>query len=153
MENNNIKKHETSSVYEMDGRRFIINAFDPMTGNYLLMQVISFILPFGIGDALGKAVGTEGTSTLKIGSTGKMMGKEEFISFQKDVLSTIQEEYDSGNRSPVVRENGTYGVSDVTMQMLIKLLIASLAFNFKDFFEEIPSIEGLIGNSQIPVNM
>lgn len=139
-----IKKRETTSTYNMDGRVFEINSFDPMEGNYILSQILAFVMPFGVGDMLSSSVGSE-MKTLNLGTSGKMMSKADFISLQVDILKTVYEKYETGNKSPVVRENGTYGVADVTMTMLLKLLVASLAFNFKDFFAGAPLKEDIMG--------
>lgn len=137
------KKRETYTTYENDGRKFRINAFDPMSGNYILMQILTCVLPFGISDALKQqAPGSE--SAMKIAnSSNKMMSKQEFISLQTDILSTVEEILPSGNTSPVVRENGTYGVENVTSMLCLKLIIASLSFNYKDFFKELPSLDSI----------
>ena len=131
------KKRETTSTFEYEGRTFEINSYDPMVGNYILMQIISLVLPLGITAKLSEKLGAGS----ELGSTGKMMSKQEFVQFQVDILSTISEIKQSGHRAPVVRENGTYGIEDVTSIMCIKLIIASLAFNYKDFFKELPSLE------------
>lgn len=133
----NIYKRETTSTYNIGGRNFLINSFDPMEGNYILAQIITFVLPFGIGDMLKGSVGTE--MKTDIGTSGKMMSKKDFIDLQIDILKYVEEVFPTNEKSPVVRENGTYGVTDVTMNMLIKLLVATLAFNFKDFFDGIQS--------------
>lgn len=137
------KKRETYTTYENDGRKFKINAFDPMIGNYILMQILTCVLPFGISDAIKQqAPGSE--SAMKVAnSNNKMMSKQEFIALQTDILSTVEEVLPSGNTSPVVRENGTYGVEDVTSVLCLKLIIASLTFNYKDFFKELPSLDSL----------
>lgn len=141
MENLSAKKREASTTFEFDERTFKINSYDPMTGNYILAQIVQFILPLGVGDMLGAQMG--GTEK-KLGVSGQMMSKKDFIQLQTDILCTVEEVYNSGNTSPVVRENGTYGVADVTSLMCIKLIVASLAFNFKDFFVELPSLEKFI---------
>ena len=137
------KKRETYTTYENEGRKFKINSFDPMTGNYILMQILTCVLPFGISDVLKQQIpGSEiAMKTVNIG--GKMMSKQDFIALQTDILSTVEEILPSGNTSPVVRENGTYGVEDVTSILCLKLIIASLAFNYKDFFKELPSLDSL----------
>lgn len=137
-----VKKRETSSEFEYEGRNFIINAYDPLTGNYILMQILTQVLPMGLGDALKKEAGSE-VNLPKADSGVKLMSKQEFIELQKDILSTVYEKFESGNKSPVIRENGTYGVSDLSMGLTINLLVASLAFNFKDFFEGVPSPENI----------
>lgn len=131
----NIKKRETTSIFELDGRKFEINSFDPMEGNYILSQIITFVLPFGLSDILSSNVG--GTEKA-VGKSGTVMSKKDFINLQIDILKTVNEIYETGNKSPVVRENGTYGVADVSMNLLLQLLIASLAFNFKSFFVDGP---------------
>lgn len=140
----NISRRETTSTYNMGGRNFLINSFDPMEGNYILAQILTFVLPFGIGDMLKSSMGTEMKSD--IGSTGKMMNKKDFINLQIDILKNVEEIFPTGEKSPVVRENETYGISDVTMGMLIKLIVAALAFNFKDFFDGIQSEDSTMGN-------
>lgn len=135
------KKRETYTTYETDGRKFKINAFDPMSGNYILMQILTCVLPLGISDALKQQVpGSE--SAMKIANNNnKMISKQDFISLQTDILSTVEEYLRGGNTSPVVRENGTYGVDDVSSILCLKLIIASLTFNYKDFFKELPSLD------------
>ena len=137
------KKRETYTTYENEGRKFKINSFDPMSGNYILMQILTCVLPFGISDALNQQVPGSETAMKAANISGKMMSKHDFISLQTDILSTVEEILPSGNTSPVVRENGTYGVEDVTSILCLKLIIASLAFNYKDFFKELPSLDSL----------
>lgn len=132
----NIKKRETTSIFELDGRKFEINSFDPMEGNYILSQIITFVMPFGLSDLFSSNIG--GTEKTAVGKSGTMMGKKDFINLQIDILKTVNEIYETGNKSPVVRENGTYGIADVSMNLLLQLLIASLAFNFKSFFVDGP---------------
>ena len=145
MENFNFspKKRETYTTYENEGRKFKINSFDPMSGNYILMQILTCVLPFGISDALKQQVPGSETAMKASNIGGKMMSKQDFIDLQTDILSTVEEILPSGNTSPVVRENGTYGVEDVTSILCLKLIIASLTFNYKDFFKELPSLDSL----------
>ena len=144
---NNFEKRVTDSIYEDNGRKFKLGSYDPIEGNYILSQVLSFVLPFGIGDALFSAV--EEGSEFKV-SNGKRqtnmpkMSKEDFTSLMRDILMTVEEIYDGGTSSPVVRDNGTYGIDNFTMSLAIKLVIASLAFNFKSFFSEVPLAKELI---------
>ena len=137
------KKRETYTTYENDGRKFKINAFDPMSGNYILMQILTCVLPFGISDAIKQQAPGSETAMKVANSNNKMMSKQEFIALQTDILSTVEEVLPSGNTSPVVRENGTYGVEDVSSVLCLKLIIASLTFNYKDFFKELPSLDSL----------
>lgn len=134
---NNFEKRETYTTTTIDGREFIINAYDPMIGNYLLMQIITFVLPLGLGNMISNQIKGSEKILSKV-ENKPMMTKDDFISFQTDVLSTVYERYASGEKSPVVRENGTYGIENVTMNLCLRLIISSLAFNFKDFFEGVP---------------
>lgn len=136
-----MNKRETVSTFNLNGREFEINAYDPMEGNYILAQILAFVLPFGIGDMLSASVGTEKQNIVP--TSGKMMSKQDFMSLQIDILKTVKEVYSTGEKSPVVRENGTYGVEDVTSILCLKLIIASLTFNYKDFFKELPSLDSI----------
>lgn len=145
---NNFEKRVTDSIYEDNGRKFKLGSYDPIEGNYILSQVISFVLPFGIGDALFSSLEGEGSEVkLSKGKTqmnAPKMPKEDFMDLVRSILMTISEVYEGGSESPVVRENGTYGVADVSMALVVKLVIASLAFNFRDFFAEVPLAKELI---------
>ena len=127
---NSFKKRETTSIFDYEDRKFEIGSFDPMEGNYILMQILMFTLPFGISDALNEKFGTNNKTE------HKTISKEDFIQLQTDILSNVNEILYTGEKTPVVRPNRTYGISDVSMMLIIKLIIATLAFNFKDFFKE-----------------
>ena len=131
---NNIKKRETFSETVIDDRKFVIESFDPLLGNYILMKILTFILPMGLDSQLKNKV--KGSERILNNSQRKEMSKADFIDLQRDILSTVYEKYDSGERSPVVRENGTYGIMDISAKLCLHLIIASLAFNFNDFFED-----------------
>lgn len=140
------QKRTTFDYYEEDGRKFKLNAFDPLEGNYILSQVLTFAMPMGLSSmisiALGEQIGTEGIIP-DIGISGQKMSKRDFIDLQRDILKTIEEVYPSGETSPVIRENGTFGVENLSMKLSLNLIIASVAYNFKDFFGDVPSIDSL----------
>lgn len=140
----NIKKRVTEDTIEIEGRTFKLKSFDPLIGNYILLKLITMILPFGIGDMIKKNIG-EGTEMIPESSStsAKQMSKEEFIEFQRDILKHVFEIL-PGDTVPVVRENNTYGIQNFTMTIAISLLVAEVAFNFNDFFKEDSSILGLI---------
>ena len=94
------------------------------------MQILMFTLPFGISDSLNEKFGINNKTEQKT------ISKEDFIQLQTDILSNVNEILYTGEKTPVVRQNRTYGISDVSMMLIIKLIIATLAFNFKDFFKE-----------------
>ena len=52
-------KRKTEDIYEVRGRTFVIKKFDPMIGNYILMQIMTMTLPFGLSSMISKAVGAD----------------------------------------------------------------------------------------------
>ena len=141
---NDLKKRITEDKIEIDGRTFKLTSFDPLIGNYILLKLFTMILPFGVGDALKKQMG-EGTEKIpdSTSSNAKMMSKEEFIDFQRDILKHTFEIL-PGDTVPVVRDNNTYGIQNFNMTIALNLLIAEVAFNFNDFFSESGSILDII---------
>lgn len=142
MEIPKISKRVTSDEVEIEGRTFKLKSFDPLLGNYILMKLFTFTLPFGISDMLKSKMGggTEAQAD-NIAVDAPMMPKAEFLELQRDILSHVEEVL-HGGLAPVVRPNGTYGISDFTMKIALQLLIAVIAFNFNDFFGDLPSVEG-----------
>lgn len=125
----NISKRQNSKLIDINERTFKINKFDPLMGNYILLQLVQFVLPFGISDKFGvpEAI-TSSVSRVN-------MSKKDFLELQRDILSVCSEVLPAGD-TPVVREDGTYGIIDFTSQIAIQLLIATVTFNFSDFFGE-----------------
>lgn len=129
----NVKKRVTEDTMKIGDRTFKLHSFDPLLGNYILLKLFTMVLPFGIGDMIKGAIG-KGTEKIPTSSSdAQPMGKADFLEMQKDILSHVTEVL-QGGESPVVRENGTYGISDFTMSIALQLLIAAIAFNFNDFF-------------------
>lgn len=123
-----MEKRKTFDTYEFGDRKFILTKFDPLLGNYILMQVMSYVMPFGISGVFSNQVGMESMPTAK-------MSKNDFIELQKDILSGVYEQL-PGNRAPIFNDNGSYGINDVSMKLIVELLLAELVFNFQDFFED-----------------
>lgn len=132
-----MEKRKTEDIYEVDGRKFILKKFDPLTGNYIMMQILSVALPFGIGQKLKAMIG----DNFELGTS--KMSKEEFIGLQKDILGFVSEKLE-GNNAPIINDNGSYGVMDFTMSLSIQLIVAELAFNFVDFFDVSQFASGII---------
>lgn len=130
----NLKKRVTEDRIEIEGRKFKLTSFDPLLGNYILFKLFTSVMPFGIGGMLNKNI--EGTEKVPTDTSSvPPMSKQDFLELQRDVLSFVYEELPAGP-TPVVRENGTYGIMNFTMSIAMQLLIAELSFNFDDFFEE-----------------
>ena len=127
-----MEKRKVEDIYEIGGRKFVLKKFDPMLGNYILLQLFTMTLPFGLSDKINQALDASG----QIGNNSRMISKEEFMSLQKDILSYVYERLE-GRDAPLINNNGSYGVSDITMGILFQLLIAEIAFNFTDFFGDL----------------
>lgn len=125
----NISKRQNSKLIDINERTFKINKFDPLMGNYILLQLVQFILPFGISDKVGVP------EALAESVNRVNMSKKDFLELQRDILSVCFEALPAGD-APVVREDGTYGIIDFNSQIAIQLLIATVTFNFSDFFGE-----------------
>lgn len=129
-----VKKRVVEDELKIGERTFKLRAFDPLLGNYILTKLLTAVLPMGLGKFLKKELDAEVIPLAETPST-PMMSKKEFLELQRDILSHCDEILDAGP-SPVVRENGTYGIQNFTMAISLQLLIASIAFNFSGFFEE-----------------
>ena len=126
-----MKERKTQDFYEVNGRTFILKKFDPMIGNYILLQILTMTLPFGLSDKISEAVGSE----IGKGSNCRNIDKKEFISLQRDILSFVFEKL-PGNTPCVINDNGSYGINDFDMILCFQLIVAEIAFNFSDFFGE-----------------
>ena len=138
MENSNVqeafasvKKRKIEDTIVLDGRRFRLHKFDPLIGNYILMQIVTMVLPMGLGKILNNELGTE--MLPDVGGDAKRISKQEFVELQRDILGSVYEELPAGE-TPVVRENGTYGVENLSGVIAFQLIVACLAFNYRDFF-------------------
>lgn len=124
----NISKRQNSKLIDIEDRTFKIEKFDPLMGNYILLQLVQFVLPFGLSDKVG--IPDKLTSSV----SRVNMNKNDFLELQRDVLSVCSEVLPAGD-APVVREDGSYGIIDFTSAISIQLLIGAIAFNFSDFFD------------------
>lgn len=124
-----IRKNEKE--IKIGERTFLVKKFDPMTGNYILMKIMTMVLPFGMGGALSGALGDANALS---SATGKM-SKVEFMELQTEILQCCFEVL-PGNTTPVLHANGSYGVVDFDMTTCLQVLIGALVFNFEGFFSE-----------------
>ena len=90
---------------------------------------------------LSSAVGSE---IPKNNVSSKQLSKAEFIELQKDILGSVFESLPAGE-TPVIRPNGTYGISEIKGSSIIQLIVAELAFNYTDFFAE--GLSSFLGTS------
>lgn len=136
-----LRKRVVDDMLTIDDRTFQIRKFDPLLGNFIVMKLLTCVIPFGLGDIIGKKVPGFSEAVSEMGSQ-VMMSKAEFLDLQRDILKHAVEIL-PGDKAPVVREDGTYGIMNFTQKICIELLIAILAFNFSDFFVGKESKDGL----------
>ena len=136
----NISKRQNSKLIDINERTFKINKFDPLMGNYILLQLVQFVLPFGISDKVGLPDALL-NSVSRVG-----MSKKDFLELQRDILSVCSEVLPAGD-APVVREDGTYGIIDFNSQIAMQLLIVTITFNYSDFFGE-NGLSSLLDNTK-----
>lgn len=129
MSENLPKKRERKKTVDIKDRTFEFKDFDPILGNYILVKLLTLVMPMGIGNAIGDKLGIE------VGKSGVAIDKEGFMDLQADILKHCFEIL-PGNKTPVMREDGTYGTSDISSMLCIKLLIGCVVYNFSDFFED-----------------
>lgn len=128
----NIKKRVTEDEYKLGDRTFILEKYNPLTGNYLLFKVFTSLLPLGLDKLISKNIPGSGAMD---NLTRQPMSKVEFVELQQDILSSVYERLPAG-RTPVIRQDGTFGCNPLTSPETIQLMIATLAFNFADFFAD-----------------
>lgn len=127
---------QTEKIVEIQGRKFIIRAFDAFTGAYIAFTLMEKVMPMGLEEKVTKTLQAEGTNPdLMLPQSRALMTKGEFYSFVRDCLSVVSEDLKAGPR-PVLNKNGSWGVDDLehnTMLVLL-LVINALTFNITDFF-------------------
>lgn len=132
-----VQKRKVEDIIEFGNRKFRMRMFDPLEGNYILTQLLSFALPFAPNmfsgfNEYGTEVKRNNEEAQQTPQQKPMMPKREFIELQKDILSYCFEMLPSGD-VPVIRDNGTYGVK-VDQGIVMQLIMACIAYNFTNFF-------------------
>lgn len=119
-------KRETGKIIELQGRKFKIEKIDALTGSYIAFTLAEKFLPMGLEGQAGLANMPQGRS---------LMSKQEFVDLQKDCLSVVSEILPAGAR-PLLNENGSWGVMDISRdtRLVILLTVHALAFNIAGFF-------------------
>lgn len=118
-----VRKRETKKEIEIDNRIFVLTKYNPMIGNYILYKIVSSALPFNITEKLGFEISPKNSMT-----------KEEFLDLERDILKTCYEKLPAGEQ-PVLIDDNNFGISNFDIFTCLKLVIASLVFNFENFFD------------------
>jgi hypothetical protein len=120
-------KRETQKDFEFEGRHWIINKFDAMTGSYVAYRLMAEVLPMGIAAKVG----------IPMPMGGKIMSKTDFFELQRDCLMACAENLSAGH-IPVMNEEGNFGVvgleNDAKTVMILTIQV--LTWNMADFFDE-----------------
>ena len=128
-------KRETKKIVEIQGRKFEIRSFDAFTGSYIAFTLMEKMLPMGMEAKVMNAVKADGGDAAVSLPSRALMSKGEFIAFQRDVLSVVDEVLPA-RTAPLFNENGSWGVADIedNAMLVILLTIHALVFNIAGFF-------------------
>lgn len=109
----------TKKHIEIEGRKFVLNKFDPFFGSYMAFKVFSQGTESGLENLISKLIGET---------------PEEMEKLQKRVLTYCSEVLPIGE-VPVINSEGNFAVPDVTAPMMMSLFFQSVMFSMTDFFE------------------
>ncbi len=135
-----MKKRETHKDIELSGRKWRIEKFDALTGNFISVKLMSKLAGVLVGIASGE-VSDEAVIVVAISQAIGSMGKAEVIELQEDALSVCKEMTMVGSVEtgiPVRTQNRSWGVADLEHDPLtvMGLVSHSLVFNVSPFFDE-----------------
>jgi len=138
-----MQKREPHKDVGINGRRWRIGRFDAMTGSYLLYKILTQALP-----AIMTQLGGIPQSPLPDAMGKSVMGKEDFLSLQRDCLNVCMELKEIGGKEApikVVMPNGSWGVEglDDDVMTVMALTLHALVFNLSSFFDE-DALKGLM---------
>lgn len=117
---------KTSKTLEIEGRKFVLNQFDPLFGSYFSfkMMAISNVRKLSPEMILSNLTGNS---------------YEEFETNYKKILKYCSEVLPSG-KVPLINEEGNIAIANFTPALAIQLSLELIMFNLDGFFEreEIP---------------
>lgn len=117
---------KTSKTLEIEGRKFVLNQFDPLFGSYFSfkMMAISNVHKLSPDMILSNLTGNS---------------YEEFETNYKKILKYCSEILPSG-KVPLINEEGNIAITNFAPALAIQLSLELIMFNLDGFFEreEIP---------------
>ena len=130
----------TEKIFEVDERKFIIKKMDPLLGIAILKELLTRSFPIDLLsmiDSSGKSKALGGLISSS-SSVITSMGIDEFVEFQRRILSFVYELLPSGEVQ-VIDKLGNYKVLNLKedMSLNLRLLVEVLKVNYTDFFIEI----------------
>lgn len=132
---------ETEKIFEVNDRKFTIKMMEPLYGIAILKELLTRSLPIdllGMIDSTGQSSKLQGLVSSSSSAGVKPMGIDEFVEFQRRILSYAYEILPSGEVQ-VIDKFGNYKVMNLEndMALVLRLLVEILKVNYLSFFIEI----------------
>ena len=132
--------HEKEKTIEISGRRWRIKKFDPLTGSFIALKMMSKIshIAFGIvGGNLTDKIVIANSVAAELGS----FSKQEFIEIQLECLHVVSEVKMVDEKEmliPAKTPEGQWAASGLEEDALLVMALVShvLIFNLTSFFNE-----------------
>lgn len=124
-----IQRRENFKILEVEGKKFRIGKFTPVTAGYLIFNFLPKVMPF-IPMFLNLEAGSEMANFIPFAN------KEIFEKYLFDMLSVVQMEHKAGFL-PIIDEGGSLDLEIADDSFLVLYLAGeALKFNGEDFFLE-----------------
>jgi len=137
---------------EVAGRKFRIKKFSARVGSFMILKLTTILAPLFSSFKVDPNV--KSPEDIEIGDiniTGIMnqltnISEKDFNYIQEQALRVCFEHLPAG-LSPVLNENGTFGVEDLedNTAAVMALTVHALAFNLTSFFQE-SGLQGLVAD-------
>lgn len=148
-----MQKREVFKDIELSGRKWRIQKFTPLTGSYILYQLMYTMIPLGFDEMVLSAVGNQSGTDVGglLGSMGMavqrtMMTRQQFVDLQMDCLKVCKELRPLGNDEAaldILMPDGRWAVEEPDVMTVLMLMGHALIFNLTSFFEGNALSEGL----------
>lgn len=139
---------EEYKVVDIGGRSFRVGRLNPMVGSYIAAKLTAVLLPLmgsltGSNKAAVKKI--QGGANIKevapkinldkidLGSIFTALPMDEFVRLQMELLKPCAEMLPAGLQE-VVNSNGSIGILDADVGLIMRLTLESVKWNFADFF-------------------
>jgi len=148
-----MKPNERFTEVTINERRFQIGKFDALTGSFMAVKLAGMIAPLVKSINVDAVRGAEKLEDVKMSSfdiTGILsaigsLTEEDFAYVQGKCLRVCREIL-PGDLAPVIRADGSFGVTDLDddTATVMALTVHALMFNIKSFFGASP-LASLVG--------
>lgn len=131
---------------EVNGRKFRVKKFPARVGSFMILKLTTILAPMiAVAGVNPKAeMMDENTIAAALGHLGNISEKD-FDYIQEQALKVCYEQLPAG-LTPVLNDNGTFGVPDLEDDTVsvMELTIHALGFNLTSFFQG-SGLSGLVG--------